>query len=86
MNYPYAMRWLGVAGGLRGLKAFEPPGPMLYIYGERKPFMFHSRVWAARMQAVGFPTGHWVMLQAPEAFNQAVLAWLAQSPPPQGKP
>ena len=86
MGYPYAMRWFGVAGGLHGLKVFKPHCPFLYIYGERKPFMFHSRAWAARMQAMAFPTGHWVMLQAPEAFNRALLAWLAQSPPPPGKP
>jgi pimeloyl-ACP methyl ester carboxylesterase len=85
MGYPYAMRWFGVAGGFKGLRVFKPHCPMLFLYGERKPFMFHSRAWAARMQAVAFPTGHWVMLQAPEAFNQAVLTWLAQSPPPQGK-
>ena len=86
MGYGYAMRWFGVAGGFRGTKVFKPHCPFLYLYGERKPFMFHSRAWAARMQGIAFPTGHWVMLQAPEAFNQAVLAWLAQSPPPQGKP
>jgi pimeloyl-ACP methyl ester carboxylesterase len=86
MGYVYAMRWFGVAGGFRGLKVFKPHCPFLYIYGERKPFMFHSRAWAARVQSIGFPTGHWVMLQAPEAFNRALLSWLAQSPPPQGKP
>jgi pimeloyl-ACP methyl ester carboxylesterase len=83
MGYAYAMRWFGVAGGFRGLKVFRPQCPMLYIYGKRKPFMFHSRGWAARVESIGFPTGHWVMLQGPGDFNQAVRAWLAktQTPP-----
>ena len=84
MGYVYAMRWFGVAGGFRGIKVFKPHCPMLYLYGERKPFMFHSRAWAARMKAIGFPTGHWVMRQAPQEFNRTLDAWLAQSRPPQG--
>jgi pimeloyl-ACP methyl ester carboxylesterase len=79
MGYLYAMRWFGVAGGLRGFKVFKPQCPMLYIYGERKPFMFHSRAWASRLRSIGFPTGHWVMLQAPDAFNRAVLDWLEET-------
>lgn len=82
MGYPYALRWLGVAGGLRGLRTFNPQVPMLYLYAERKPFMFHSREWAERLAArpgsgvIGFPTGHWVMIARPREFNAAVLAWL----------
>ena len=85
MGYPYAMRWLGVAGGLRQAKTFHPSTPMLFIYGESKPFMFHSRVWAEHLAArpasrvVSLPTGHWVMLGKREEFNQAVLAWLRQT-------
>jgi pimeloyl-ACP methyl ester carboxylesterase len=83
MGYPYASRWLGVAGGFKGLRTFKPQVPMLFIYGERKWFMFHSRAWAEQLGATpgsrvhAFPTGHWVMVQRPAEFNQAVLAWLA---------
>jgi pimeloyl-ACP methyl ester carboxylesterase len=82
MGYPYAMRWLGAGGGLPGLKVFKPSCPMLFLYGERKPVMFHSRSWAERLAAqpgcrvVAFPTGHWLMIQQPKQFNDAVLAWL----------
>jgi pimeloyl-ACP methyl ester carboxylesterase len=82
MCYPYALRWLGVAGGLKGLKAFEPAGPMLYIYGERKPFLFHSRDWIDRVAAhpgsrvIGMPTGHWIMIARPREFNDTLRAWL----------
>jgi pimeloyl-ACP methyl ester carboxylesterase len=87
MGYPYAVRWLGAAGGFRGLRAFEPRGPMLYIYGERKPLMFHSHAWAERLAArpgsrvLGLPSGHWVMIERSREFNDAVLAWLARTEP-----
>ena len=86
MGYPYALRWLGVAGGLHGLRTFDPVGPMLYIYGERKPFMFHSRAWieclATRSgsRVIGFPTGHWVMIgKRQREFNDALLSWLEET-------
>lgn len=85
MGYPYALRWLGVAGGLRGLRTFQPQTPMLFIYGERKPFMFHSRAWAERLAArpasrtIGLPTGHWVMLARAREFNDALSGWLRET-------
>jgi len=85
MGYGYAIRWLGVAGGFRGVKVFEPKWPMLFTYGERKPFMFHSRSWVERLAArpgnrvIGFPTGHWIMVAQPREFNDALLTWLAET-------
>jgi cis-3-alkyl-4-acyloxetan-2-one decarboxylase len=85
MGYGYAMRWLGAGGGLKGLKVFQPQVPMLFAYGERKPFMFHSRPWAEALAArpqsrvIGFATGHWIMVQQPKAFNDALLGWLAET-------
>jgi pimeloyl-ACP methyl ester carboxylesterase len=82
MGYPYAVRWLGAAGGLERLRVFNPECPMLFLYGERKPFMFHSRDWIERLAArpgcrvIAFATGHWIMVQQPREFNEAVLAWL----------
>jgi cis-3-alkyl-4-acyloxetan-2-one decarboxylase len=82
MGYPYAMQWFGVAGGFGKPRAFVPDKPMLFIYGERKPFNFHSQAWVDRLKAkpgsrgVGMPTGHWVMTQKPEAFNTTVREWL----------
>jgi cis-3-alkyl-4-acyloxetan-2-one decarboxylase len=90
MGYPYAMRWLGVAGGFRGLAVFKPQVPMLFMYGERKPIMFHSRAWAERVAALpgnrvsAFPTGHWIMVQQPVQFNAALLDWLAETDEPAG--
>ena len=82
MAYPYAVVWFGVAGGAKGLRAFDPACPMLFVYGEKKPVMFHSKAWAERIAArpgcavLAFPTGHWVMVQRPSEFNEAVLRWL----------
>jgi pimeloyl-ACP methyl ester carboxylesterase len=85
MGYPYAMRWLGAAGGLDRLKAFQPHVPMLFVYGERKPFMFHSHAWAERLAArpqsrvMAFASGHWIMIERPREFDDALLAWLGET-------
>jgi pimeloyl-ACP methyl ester carboxylesterase len=86
MNYPYAMRWFGLLGGFRGAARVAHDCPVLFIYGDRKPFMFQSPEWLARLAArpgcavQPFPTGHWVMAQQPDAFNQCVGKWLAGQP------
>lgn len=85
MNYPYAMRWFGSAGGLAHVAPVPSERPMLYIFGERKPFMFHSPQWLqALAQRPGcafraMPTGHWVMAQQAQAFNRCVREWLQAS-------
>ncbi|MDO9164549.1 MAG: alpha/beta hydrolase [Rhodoferax sp.] len=85
MNYPYAMQWFGLLGGFRGAAQVDPACPLLYLYGERKPFMFHSPQWLAQVArrpgcaVQAFRTGHWVMVDQPAAFNQCVDAWLART-------
>ncbi len=86
MNYPYAMGWFGAYGGLRGVarvdKLLGRRLPALFIYGRRKPFMFHSERWLEHLAAEpgcavqGLDTGHWVMRQKPLEFNACVRAWL----------
>jgi pimeloyl-ACP methyl ester carboxylesterase len=82
MGYPYAVQWFGVKGGFRGMRRFVPQVPMLYLYGQRKPFMFHSPAWADALAAqpgsrvLALPTGHWVMVQRPQEFNAALIDWL----------
>jgi pimeloyl-ACP methyl ester carboxylesterase len=84
MNWPYDLKWFGGRDSLRRQSVpFRPDCPMLFIYGRRKPLMFHSRDWAdalARRPASrvhAFETGHWVMTQDPAGFQQAVLDWLS---------
>jgi cis-3-alkyl-4-acyloxetan-2-one decarboxylase len=82
MNYPYFIRWSGRHGGYRGRAQLDPHCPMLYVYGTRKPFMFHSTAWAEALArrpgcaVLPMNTGHWVMCQAGEAFNAALREWL----------
>lgn len=82
MNYPYAMRWFGLVGGLQGAAKVQPGCPLLYLYGQRKPFMFHSPGWLVQVAArpgsavQGFRAGHWVMLDQPEEFHACVRRWL----------
>ena len=88
MNYPYAMRWFGTAGGFAQAAQVCLPMPLLYVYGKRKPFMFHSQAWLDKVaQAPGsavlaLPCGHWLMLDQAETFHAAALQWLAQSDNP----
>jgi pimeloyl-ACP methyl ester carboxylesterase len=82
LNYPYAMRWFGLQGGLSRTIPVAPKVPLLYIYGALKPFMFHSADWLqdlsiqAGSETRDFATGHWVMVQAPEPFNACIAKWL----------
>ena len=83
MDYPYYIRWMKAHGSYRGMVRFEPKVPMLFAYGTRKPFLFHTTAWAEAVaarpgnQVHAFATGHWVMSQEPERFNQVVDAWLS---------
>ena len=87
MNYPYAMQWFGTAGGLKHAAPVDLTMPLLYVYGERKPFMFHSPQWLAKVAAkpgnavLALPCGHWVMVSRQEAFVAGVRAWLDAAPP-----
>ncbi len=82
MNFPYYIMAAGEAGSYRNMVRFVPQVPMLFIYGVRKPFMFHSDAWADKLEAkegckvVAFNTDHWPMLRQPERFNEVVLGWL----------
>ncbi|MRW92893.1 alpha/beta fold hydrolase [Duganella sp. FT80W] len=82
MNYPYYILTAGAAGSYNSLVPFVPRVPMLYIYGIRKPFMFHSPQWTETMAArdgckvVAMETDHWPMLRQPERFNDIVIQWL----------
>lgn len=82
MNYPYAMQWFGLLGGFRRAAPVRPACPVLYLYGKRKPFMFHSPQWLHTIgaqtgsEAQGFRSGHWVMVDQAQAFNERVRRWL----------
>lgn len=85
MNYPYFIAWTGAHGSYRGMRPFRPTCPMLFVYGRRKPFMFHAEGWARALAGrpgsavVPFDTGHWVMVDDAPRFNRVVGDWLAQT-------
>lgn len=78
MNYPYHVQW--TRGYQR--KPFSPSIPMLFVYGTRKPFMFHSQAWCSDVAARphsevhALRANHWVSYEAAEEFNVLALAWL----------
>lgn len=83
MGYPYYIQWTQQFGSFKGAQDLAFRCPLLYIYAQNKPLMFHSEQW---LQAVAqqpycrveaFATSHWVMLEAPGQFNQTVQQWLA---------
>jgi pimeloyl-ACP methyl ester carboxylesterase len=82
MNFPYCILRTGAYGSYEHRTPFVPRCPMLYIYGKKKPFMFHSPQWIEALntgpgsQVLAFATDHWPMLRQPQEFNQAVLQWL----------
>ena len=88
MNYPYAMQGFGSAGGFAQATQVQLPMPLLFVYGARKPFMFHSRAWLDQVAqkpgsaVLALPCGHWLMLDQAEAFHAAALRWLAHSSAP----
>jgi cis-3-alkyl-4-acyloxetan-2-one decarboxylase len=83
MCYPYYIRWTGRHGSYQRLAQFAPSCPMLFLYGRKKPFMFHSTQWVKALnarpgsRAIELNTAHWLMLEQPAQFNAAVIDWLA---------
>lgn len=83
MGYPYWNTWFGRGNPDNKIQQFKPKCPMLFVYGRRKPVLFHTPQWLDWLQSersenrvVEFETGHWVMRQQPERFNQVVDQWL----------
>lgn len=87
MNWPYDLAWFGGQDALsRHSLPFRPACPMLFVYGKRKPFRFHSGAWAEELgrrpgcRVEAFDTGHWVMSEAPERFHRVLREWLLHAP------
>ena len=87
-------RWL--SRGTRGWPAYPawardvvadafPSLPILFIWGENKPFMFHDAKWAHALgsrgdgsAAVGLDTDHWVYLDDHDASVRHMDSFLAR--------
>ncbi|RTR38853.1 alpha/beta hydrolase [Shewanella canadensis] len=85
MTYSYYWKWSHVLTG-RSLDhlPLEITCPLLFMYGENKPGMFHSTPWVEKIasdkrnRVEPFQTRHWVMIEAPERFNNIMLDWLGK--------
>ena len=81
MNYPYRNIWADMFVG-RDRKLTEgywPSCPLLFVYGEKKPFPFHSAAWLDHVgkvggDVVGLPCGHWVPYEP--SFVDVLRRWL----------
>jgi cis-3-alkyl-4-acyloxetan-2-one decarboxylase len=85
MGLPYAMRWLSVSGGLN-VQAVHLTCPVFYAYGTKKPFLFHTQSWVNQLseragcKVKAYESGHWVMVDKKDDFNQDALKWLSEFP------
>jgi pimeloyl-ACP methyl ester carboxylesterase len=82
MNYGYYLKYRSaLLRRPQGDVPFEPAGPMLFLYGRKKPTMFHSEAFVERLnrtpgsRAVGFDAGHWLMLELPDEVAGEIRDW-----------
>jgi pimeloyl-ACP methyl ester carboxylesterase len=83
-NYPYFYFWRGTMlpwKRARLLGRYRPKCPVLYLFGERKPLMFHSPKWlqivadsGGRAEGIA-GAGHWLMETHAEAVNEKLCDW-----------
>lgn len=84
MNYPYRNIWSDLASGRaqKLTQGYWPKCPLLFVYGKKKPFPFHSSAWIDHVRSVGgevvgLPCGHWVTTDP--SFVGVLTRWLAQT-------
>lgn len=83
-NYLYFYLWRGFLVPRyrdRVLRRYRPRCPVLYLYGERKPLMFHSKRWLEIVEECGGESegvagaGHWLQESHSEWVNDALSDW-----------
>ena len=84
-NYPYFYLWSGVLfpwARKNLLGYYKPRCPVLFIYGGKKPLMFHSERWLKTLDETGGRTeciedgAHWFMQTHAEPVNALIESWL----------
>ncbi len=85
MNYPYFYFWRSVFlenSQSINLKFYKPTKPLLYLYGAKKKYHFHSSRWInivennKRNKVVALPTFHWISMEEPVTTVQVMRQWL----------
>lgn len=84
MNYPYRNVWRDIFTGRarRATEDYWPRVPLLFVYGRRKPFPFHSAKWLQHVEdnggtVVGLDCDHWVPRDP--RFGAILERWLDDS-------
>ena len=85
MNYPYYQYHF--QSHRSSLQDFIPDCPVLYLYGLRKPFQFHSSFWisalrnksASRVEALN--AGHWLNWTHAKECSAHVATWYKEAFP-----
>lgn len=66
------------------LRRYQPRCPVLYLYGARKPLMFHSEKWIEVVADCGGKSagiegaGHWLMETHAKEVNPQLLSWFQE--------
>lgn len=85
MNYPYYFLWRALLNKNHSselLQNYRPHCPLLYLWGSKKRYQFHSQSWLDVVNSipgsrtVAIPADHWFMLREPDATNTAMGVWL----------
>ncbi len=83
-SYPYFYLWRGMLLPWKRaslLGRYRPQCPVLYLFGEQKPLMFHSPKWLEIVVATGGRTegvagaGHWLMETHATQVNEKLADW-----------
>jgi pimeloyl-ACP methyl ester carboxylesterase len=84
MNYPYRNVFEDLISGRaqKLTKGYWPTCPLLFVYGEKKPFPFHSQSWLDHVkktggEVVGLPSNHWVPKHP--GFAPMLADWLERT-------
>ena len=87
-SYPYFYLWRNTLLPWmrnRTLGRYRPNCPFLYLYGKRKPLMFHSPRWLQIVEEHGGRNvgiegaGHWLMETHPDPVNDELIRWFSHS-------
>ncbi len=86
MNYMYFYLWRGLLmpwWRKQLLARYRPQRPVLFLWGCKKPVMFHSAHWLDLVDQSGGRSmgiegaGHWLMESHADEVNRAIRDWLA---------